>query len=84
MGGFLGILLIGVFADPRVNGISAGLKQFLIETLGAVIIAVYSIIVTFVIFKVVDMTKSIKVSEEIQRKGLDQEFFGEKYETKND
>lgn len=84
MGGFLGILLIGVFADPRVNNISAGLRQFLIQTLGAVIIAVYSIIVTFIIFKVVDMTKSIKVSEEIQRKGLDQEFFGENYETRND
>jgi len=84
MGGFLGILLIGVFADPRVNGISAGIHQFLIQTLGAVIIGVYSILVTYLIFKVVDMTKSIKVSEEIQRTGLDHEFFRESYETKID
>lgn len=84
MGGFLGILLIGIFADPRVNGISSGLSQLLIQALGAVIIAVYSIIVTFLIFKVVDMTKSIKVSQEIQEKGLDQEFFKESYETKID
>lgn len=84
MGGFLGILLIGVFADPRVNGISAGIHQFLIQTLGAVIIGVYSILVTYLIFKVVDMTKSIKVSEEIQRTGLDYEFFRESYETKID
>ena len=84
MGGLLGILLIGIFADPRINGVSAGLHQFLIQALGAAIIGVYSILVTFIIFKVVDMTKSIKVSEEIQRKGLDQEFFGESYETKVD
>lgn len=84
MGGFLGILLIGVFADPRVNGISAGIHQFLIQTLGAVIIGVYSILVTYLIFKIVDMTKSIKVSEEIQRTGLDHEFFRESYETKID
>lgn len=84
MGGLLGILLIGIFADPRINGVSAGLHQFLIQTLGAVIIGVYSILVTFLIFKLVDKTKSIKVSEEIQRKGLDQEFFKESYETKID
>lgn len=84
MGGLLGILLIGIFADPRVNGVSAGISQFLIQALGALIIGVYSILVTFVIFKVVDMTKSIKVSEEIQRKGLDQAFFGENYETKHE
>lgn len=84
MGGLLGILLIGIFADPRINGVSAGLHQFLIQALGAVIIGVYSILVTFLIFKLVDKTKSIKVSEEIQRKGLDQEFFKESYETKID
>lgn len=84
MGGLLGILLIGIFADPRINGVSAGVHQFLIQALGAVIIGVYSILVTFLIFKLVDKTKSIKVSEEIQRKGLDQEFFKESYETKID
>ena len=84
MGGLLGTLLVGVFADPRVNGVTAGLHQFLIQALGAVIIGVYSILVTFLIFKLVDKTKSIKVSEEIQRKGLDQEFFKESYETKID
>ena len=29
MGGLIGTLLIGVFADPRINGINAGVKQFL-------------------------------------------------------
>jgi len=84
MGGLLGVLLIGVFADPRVNSVNAGLHQFLIQALGALIICVYSIVVTFLIFKLVDKTKSIKVSEEVQGKGLDQEFFKESYETKID
>ena len=84
VGGFLGILLIGIFADPRVNGVSAGIRQFLIQLFGAVLIAVYSILLTFLIFKLVDKTKSIKVSEEIQRKGLDKEFFDENFETKLD
>ena len=30
------------------------------------------------------MVKSIKVSEEIQARGLDEEFFNEKYETKHE
>lgn len=84
MGGLIGILSIGIFADPRVNGVSAGLNQFLIQALGAVIIGVYSILVTFLIFKLVDMNKPITVSEETQRRGLDQEFFKESYETNRD
>ena len=50
MGGLLGVLLIGVFADPRVNSVNAGLHQFLIQALGALIICVYSIVVTFLIY----------------------------------
>ena len=84
MGGFIGTLLVGVLADPRVNGISAGLNQFLIQLLGCGILIVYSILVTYLIFKVVDSIKSIKVSEETQLKGLDQVFFKENYETKPD
>lgn len=84
MGGLLGTLLIGVFANPKVNNISAGINQFLIQALGALIIGVYSIVVTFLIFKVVDKIKPIRVNEEIQRKGLDQEFFQESYETKQE
>ena len=80
----LNTLLVGIFANPAVNGISAGFKQFGIQLIGCLIIMVYSVGMTYVIFKVVDKIKSIKVSDEVQLKGLDQEFFGEKYETKHD
>ena len=78
MGGFLGTLLIGVFANISINGIQAGFSQFLIQAGGAILIAVYSIVVTYLICFVVDKTKSIKVSPEVQKSGLDKEFFGER------
>ena len=78
MGGFLGTLLIGVFANISINGIEAGFSQFLIQAGGAILIAVYSIVVTYLICFVVDKTKSIKVSPEVQKSGLDKEFFGER------
>lgn len=77
MGGFLGTLLIGVLANSTINGIQAGFRQFFVQLFGAVIIGIYSIIVTYIIFVVVDKIKSIKVSEEMQREGLDKVFFGE-------
>ena len=77
MGGFLGTLLIGLLANSSINGVQAGLNQFLVQLFGAVIIGIYSIVVTYIIFVVVDKIKSIKVSEEVQREGLDKVFFGE-------
>ena len=77
MGGFLGTLLIGIFANSSINGVQAGIKQFLIQLFGAVLIAIYSTIVTYIIFVVVNKIKCIKVSEKVQKEGLDKTFFGE-------
>ena len=79
VGGFLGTLLIGVLANSSINGVSASIRQFLIQLFGAVLVAIYSIIVTYVIFYLVDKTGSIKVSAEIQKSGLDKEFFNESF-----
>lgn len=77
MGGFLGTLLIGVLANSSINGVQAGIKQFLVQLFGAVLIAVYSTVVTYIIFVVVNKIKCIKVSEKVQKEGLDKAFFGE-------
>lgn len=77
MGGFLGTILIGVFANNTINGIQAGINQLLIQLFGAVLIAIYSFILTYIIFVVINKMKTIKVSEEIQKEGLDKVFFGE-------
>ena len=47
--------------------------------MGAVLIAVYSVVVTYLIFKIIDKTKSIKVSTKIQKEGLDKNFFKESF-----
>ena len=79
VGGFAGTLFIGIFANPTINGIQYGFKQFGIQLFGSVLVAIYSIIVTYAIFYIVDKTGSIRVSAEIQKAGLDETFFKESY-----
>ena len=79
VGGFIGTLLVGLFANPIINSVEAGIRQFLIQTFGSLLIAVYSIIVTYLIFYVVDKTKSIKVSASVQESGLDNYYFKEHF-----
>ena len=77
MGGFLGTLLIGVLANNTINGVQAGVRQFLVQLFGAVLIGVYSIVVTYIIFVVVNKIKPLRVSKEVQKEGLDKTFFSE-------
>ena len=77
MGGFLGTLLIGVLANRTINGVQAGVRQFLVQLFGAVLIGIYSIVVTYIIFVVVNKIKPLRVSKEVQKEGLDKTFFSE-------
>lgn len=79
VGGFLGTVLVGVFANPVINGIERGVRQFFIQLFGSVLIAVYSIAVTWIIFWVCDKIGGIKVSKEIQESGLDLAYFKESF-----
>ncbi len=79
MGGFIGTLLIGLFAVSAVNGISASFNQFIVQLYGVVIVAAYSFILTFVILKICDMTGTIRVSPEVQKEGLDKNLLHEKF-----
>lgn len=79
VGGFLGTILIGVFADKSINNVEASFKQFGIQLFGAVLVTVYSIVVTYLIFKVLNNIKSIKTTPELQRSGLDHAFFKENF-----
>ena len=79
MGGFIGTLCIGIFANPIVNRITPGIDQFLIQLMGSVLVIVYSIIVTYIVFWISDKIGSIFVSPEIQQSGLDKAFFGESF-----
>lgn len=77
MGGVTGSLLVGLFAVKEVNNISGGIDQFLIQLLGVAIVVAYTCIVCWIIFKVCDLTGSIRVPAEVQEKGLDREYMTE-------
>lgn len=81
VGGILGSILVGVFASSAVNGVSGliegNVHQFLIQFLGVVITAVYSFVITFIILKVINNFDPVRVSDEIEDKGLDVTIHGE-------
>jgi Amt family ammonium transporter len=81
LGGIVGALLTGVFAAPYLGGTGAedfamG-SQLLIQAEGVVITIVWSAVVAFVAYKIVDMVVGLRVSEEEEREGLDISSHGE-------
>jgi ammonium transporter, Amt family len=81
VGGIVGAILTGVFAIEQYGG-TAGLiegnaGQVINQIKGVVIVLVYGAVVSFIILKVVDMTIGLRVTEEIEREGLDLTLHGE-------
>ena len=78
VGGLTGALLIGLLASSSINKVQAGLGQFLVQLLAVVLVAAYASLVTFILLKVLDALKLLRVPEDIQAKGLDEPYYGEK------
>jgi ammonium transporter, Amt family len=81
VGGAVGALLTGVFAIEQYGG-TAGLiegnaVQVLNQIEGIVIVFVYDAIVSLIILKVVDIFIGLRVSDEVEREGLDLALHGE-------
>ncbi len=85
VGGIVGMLLTGVFATKTVNAAGAdGLLYgnpafFLTQLKGAVIVVVFSFVMSFVIFKLINLVQPIRVSAEEEEEGLDASQHNEKY-----
>lgn len=77
MGGFMGSILIGVFANKEIGGVAASGHQLLIQIFGVLLVAVYAFGVTFVILKVIDSIIGIRTTKEEQLKGLDATLLGQ-------
>jgi ammonium transporter, Amt family len=81
VGGILGALLTGVFTAPGLGGTGGEdfsiASQVLIQAEGVVITMVWSSVVAFVAYKIVDMLVGLRVSEEAEREGLDITSHGE-------
>jgi len=81
IGGIVGAILTGVFAREAIGG-TAGLiegnaAQVGLQVYGVVATLIYCSIATFIILKVVDLIIGLRVSEEVERDGLDLALHGE-------
>ncbi len=64
-------------AGQGVTGLFYGdPTQFLTQLMGAAIMAAWAFGATFIVFKVVNTVKSMRVSKEVEEQGLDVPEFG--------
>ena len=81
VGGIVGALLTGVFSAASLGGIKADgysiASQMVVQAEGVVITMVWSSVVAFIAYKIVDMVVGLRVSEEAEREGLDISSHGE-------
>jgi Amt family ammonium transporter len=90
VGGILGALLTGVFADPALGGTGIWdyvanavakdysiTSQVWIQAQGVITTLIWSGIVSFIAFKLVDLIIGLRVKEEAEREGLDITSHGE-------
>jgi ammonium transporter, Amt family len=85
VGGIVGMLLTGVFATKAVNGAGAdglwlGNPGFLwVQFKGMIIAVTFSFVMSYIIFKFINMIQPIRVTSEEEELGLDASQHNEKY-----
>ena len=81
IGGIVGALLTGVFASKAIGGTAGLLEgnagQVVTQAWGIVATILWCAIASFVILKVIDLVIGLRVSEEVERDGLDVGLHGE-------
>ena len=90
VGGILGALLTGVFASPSLGGTGiydyvankvspdySVASQVWVQLQGVLTTIVWSAVVAFIAYKIVDLVIGLRVSEEEEREGLDISSHGE-------
>ncbi len=77
VGGIVGALLTGVLANEAIGGVAGSMSQLIIQIEGVALTLVWSGVGSFIIFKVIDMVIGLRVSEDIERDGLDLGLHGE-------
>ncbi|MDZ4128134.1 MAG: ammonium transporter [Hydrogenophaga sp.] len=81
VGGIVGALLTGVFSAGSLGGIKGDdysiASQMVVQAEGVLITLVWSGVVAFICYKIVDMMVGLRVSEEAEREGLDITAHGE-------
>ncbi|OIP00731.1 MAG: ammonium transporter [Bacteroidetes bacterium CG2_30_32_10] len=84
VGGVLGTILLGVFATKAINGAGAdglitGESSFFFKEVIAVIGAsIYAFVFTYLMLIIINMITPVRVSDEVEKAGLDEGLHGEK------
>ena len=85
MGGVLGTIMLGVFATKTVNaanganGLLFGGGDFFVKQVVAVVGAcIYAFVFTYIMLIIINLVTKVKVSVELEEKGLDEALHGEK------
>ena len=85
VGGIVGMLLTGILATKTVNAAGAdgwfygNAAFFLTQLKGVSIVVAYSFVVSYAIFKFINLLQPIRVSSEEEEEGLDATQHNEKY-----
>jgi Amt family ammonium transporter len=82
VGGTVGALLTGVFAQKALNGVADGVlfgnpKQFLIQATAVLAAIVYSGVASFVLLKAIGLVMELRATREEESAGLDIPLHGE-------
>jgi Amt family ammonium transporter len=76
VGSVWGVFATGLFADPLINKAGKGLfygnpGQVWVQVLTIAAVASYSFVISFIIFKIIDLTMGLRVDKDSETMGLD-------------
>jgi Amt family ammonium transporter len=82
VGGTVGALLTGVFAEKTWNGVADGAlfgnpRQLMIQAVAVVAVMAYSGIVSFILLKAISLVTSLRATDDDESSGLDISLHGE-------
>ncbi|KAA0686696.1 ammonium transporter [Azospirillum brasilense] len=81
VGGIVGAILTGVFAQEAIGGTAGALEgnvgQIWTQVYGILATIIYSAVGSFIILKVIDVVMGLRVDEDVERDGLDLALHGE-------
>lgn len=78
VGGVVGSLLLGLFADTGINGefdglfYGGGIELFKDQLVAGLVVGAFSFVATYIIAKAIDATMGLRVDEDAELQGLDQ------------
>ncbi len=83
VGGITGTIMLALLASPKVADLKGlfyggGLAQLWHQLVGLIAVGIYTVVLTFIIFKIVDKIIGLRVSMDEETEGLDETIHGEK------